>query len=184
MTLQNRGVWTCNEGSIVQDGIPPGYCRQDQINHVDMIFNTSIFSLRGYSNSPKLATVRRTVGLSVDERKFRVNPVKEPIYEVLFLAGTDTGSIELIDVVDSPYNGEMNGIAGVQIDYGPQPPGRVRNGNDDWTYISFEFRSALNPGPTRRQVVFPPGGHQMLQNPNVAYSVTIGAAEIQKTSYY
>ncbi len=90
-----------------------------------MVFNTSHLTLQNFSGENKLVTVRRTLQTGRQEDfLFRVNDSQGWQAYVRAFAGTDTGTIEIVQVVSSPLDGTLDNLDQIQkIRYQGQVPG-------------------------------------------------------------
>jgi hypothetical protein len=155
-----------------------------------MLHDTRTFYLSNNINAPKLATVRRTLQTGQQESfSFRVNSYQSPGWNVnvLFFAGTDHGSIELINVVDSPKNGTMDGIDSIHRDIFRGDLPALRNSSPRPIYVGVDIYGSDDPNhrrPHGMQLVFKPGQVIPISSQPDTVELVFNAVELQKSSLY
>ncbi|MGF6504667.1 hypothetical protein OKW26_000470 [Paraburkholderia sp. 32] len=143
MGLSRKCNVECNyneEGPPI-DGIAPGWCRQGPVDDVFMWFDKATFNFENRSNTPKLATVRRTLepdGL-IQEYQFRVDNRGGRVYSILWCAEQDQGILDLVSVIESPMDGGLEAFDQMEyVNDAPYP--RIINHSPHWVYVSAYAR--------------------------------------------
>ncbi|VWB35690.1 hypothetical protein BAR24066_01557 [Burkholderia arboris] len=142
----------CNMGGTVwPNGLPPGWCMQDPINDVSLWYDKRYFKLKNASDRAMRATVKRTLTSGqVQSVDLDVNN-HDATDLVVWLAGTDTGSIELVTAVKSPESDTLKALdhLAVEQETGVDniPLSYVRNHWGVPVYISIDIYRDNMPQP-------------------------------------
>lgn len=177
-------TFTCNPPDTGHN-IPHGYCRQSPINGVSMIFNTRFFDLQNVSGQDKLVVVKRTLQTGLQEDfPFRINSAHGWAPHVLAFAGTDTGRIEVVKVVPSPFDGSLDDIDQIQeIRYRGEVPG-LHNRSPRPLFVSALIYEEGERFPRLLQFTFAPFQDIPTAGDDVPVRYEFHAAELQKASLY
>jgi hypothetical protein len=184
MTLRKEGHWTWNDGDSVQNGLPPGWTRQDPISNVSLWSGTCVFELHNAADAMKIATVRRTfLNGKIDEFKFRVNRASDPTYRVAWLAARDVGSIKMVVAEANRLEGGMEAFDQMEITFDDRM--NLRNGSPHWVYVGLQVGvdQTLDTSFLFRRVI-PPGSICVLDERGIRPKLQWFAAEPQRTDLY
>lgn len=107
----------CNISGIVwPNGLPPGWCMQEPISDVSLWHDKRYLIIKNASNKLMRATIKRTLSNGQEFlAKIDVNNFSQTD-QVVWLAGTDTGSLELIDAIMTPSDDSLLGLNHLSIE--------------------------------------------------------------------
>ena len=189
-----RSSWHCNQSSKTEpDGLPAGWCRQQPIDGISLWVSKISLLFSVATREPKLVTVlRRITNGNAEKFTFRLNGnvTTQPATNseiVIWLTGTDTGSIELIDVIDSPLDGDLGGLGWLKLEALPNP--HIRNFSSHTIYVGLvaEIKSPYNQSNdvvTLRHCLEPNRSTPLGNDGDQILSSSWHAAEIQRSNLY
>ncbi|MGF6220978.1 hypothetical protein [Pseudomonas sp. YL-218 TE3947] len=180
----------CNESGIVwPNGLPPGWCMQGPISDVSLWYNKRHLIIKNTSNKVMRATIRRRL-INGQEFlvKIDVNSCRQTD-QVVWLAGADTGSVELLDVMVTPDDDSLSGLndLSVEEDVGVDNICLVRLHNR-WSvplYVHVEFNSNQPSGAGGLlKHVIEPKSRMLVFSGSVTPKLKWRAAVLQRTDFY
>lgn len=180
----------CNESGIVwPNGLPPGWCMQGPISDVSLWYSKRNLIIKNASNKVMRATIRRTLMngqesvVKIDVNNFRQTD------QVVWLAGTDTGSLELIDVMVAPDDDSLFGLNHLSVEEGNGVDNiRLIRLHNRWSvplYVHVEFYSnqPYGAGGLLKHVI-EPKSRMLVFSGSVAPKLKWRAAVPQRADFY